>query len=124
MSHNDYVGRHSTGSAVSNLLFVSVERFVSVFRPHLVKVIFNETKATVYTAIIIIMLLAFNIYVVVYDVSIRKLPNGIQRCHLDQTPRLFVCQINFFSVLKDSYLYSDHILLMSFSTKQKLQFTL
>ncbi len=78
-----------------SIVFLSVERFVSVFKPHLVKIIFDHKVAAIYVLMIIIIFLAFNIYVSMCDVSTMELPNGASRCNFNQTPRIFIRQLLF-----------------------------
>ncbi len=75
------------------IVFLSVERSLSVFKPHLVKIIFDHTVAAVYALIITFLFLIFNGCVAVYDASTMQLPNGTPRCTIDQTPRIFIRQL-------------------------------
>ncbi len=75
------------------IVFLSLERCVSVFKPHLVKIIFTHTKAAVYVLTIAIIFMAFNVFIAMYDISTMKLQNGESRCQIDQTPRILIRQL-------------------------------
>ncbi len=75
------------------VIYLSVERFVSVFIPHRVKTICTHTKVVVYILIITVTFLVFNITVSVYDVSMITLENGTHKCKVDDNMRTLIGRV-------------------------------
>ncbi len=75
------------------ILFLCFERFVAVFRPLAVKMIFDRTKIAIYVLTIVLASLVVHAIIAIYDVSSSKLPNGKSVCKVDETPRVLIREI-------------------------------
>ncbi len=75
------------------ILFLCLERFVAVFRPHALKAIFNRTKCAVYISVTVTSSLFLHALLVILDVSSVKPPNGKSVCKIHETPRMLIRQL-------------------------------
>ena len=67
------------------IVFFSVERFLAVSSPFRVKWIMSRLKTLIYVTMAILIFLAFNVYIAVYDVSLWRLANGSTQCKIVQS---------------------------------------
>ncbi len=75
------------------ILYLTLERFLSVLWPHLVKIFFDQIKAVVYVLIITLIFLTFNIFFVMNDFSMIERPNGMQKCRAEKTLWFLIRQL-------------------------------
>ena len=74
------------------IVYLSVERFLSVSSPFLVKSIMSKPRAMIYVTVATLIFLAFNAYTAVYDVSLWRLANGNTICKLAPSTAVIIRQ--------------------------------
>ncbi len=74
------------------IVFLSVERFLAVTSPFLVKSIMSKLKALIYVTLATLIFLAFNVYISVHDVSLWRLANGNTQCKIVPSTAIIIRQ--------------------------------
>ena len=65
------------------IVYLSIERFLALFRPHLSKIIFGQVKTVLYVLTVTLLSTAFNFVFAISHVSVVKFKDGTGMCNFD-----------------------------------------